>query len=39
MEIISYHSHYAVIDDKGNVLCECDTHKEAQEELEEMEDE
>ena len=31
------HGHYVVLDDNGNVYCECDTHKEAMEEIADME--
>ena len=29
--------HYVVLDDNGNVYCSCDTHKEAADEIAEME--
>ena len=38
MTIEHRHGHYVVLDDNGNVYCECDTHKEAMEEIADMED-
>nr|DAF80909.1 MAG TPA: SULFITE REDUCTASE ALPHA SUBUNIT [Bacteriophage sp.] len=37
MTIEYRHGHYVVLDDNGNVYCSCDTHKEAADEIAEME--
>ena len=37
MTIEYRHGHYVVLDDNGSVCCSCDTHKEAADEIVEME--
>ena len=37
MTIDHRYGHYVVLDDNGNVCCSCDTHKEAVDEIVEME--
>ena len=37
MNIEYRHGHYVVLDDNGDVYCSCDTHKEAADEIVEME--